>query len=84
MATPEPDNDVAKFAEYGFEPCDGDDNERCESCKKVAPLFFGDRDYWDCREGCFLCADCINDRIEADRKFGEEMSRPDESEGGET
>lgn len=80
MSTPDSSNGFARFAEYGFEPCDVDEHERCEKCKKVAPLFFGDRDYWDCREGHYYCADCLNERIEDDRKFGEEMSQREELE----
>jgi hypothetical protein len=50
--------DVTGFVKCEFEP----DNHPCEHCgKKQKQLYFGNRDYWDSREGDYYCADCVID-----------------------
>lgn len=56
------------YRAYGFDPCECEPDE-CERCKQVKPLYFGDRDYWDSREGSYLCGDCLDERIAADKKY---------------
>lgn len=58
----------ACYLAYGFEPCEFE-QDKCEQCESVAQLYFGDRDYWDNREGRYLCAKCIDARIAADAEF---------------
>jgi hypothetical protein len=59
-----------------FEPAE------CDGCNEVKPLFFGDADYWERREGSYYCAECLNKRImeieEALEKQDEEF--PDSAE----
>lgn len=45
----------------GFEPCEFETaDEECEHCgSKRGDLFFGNRDYWDSREGNYLCGSCV-------------------------
>ena len=63
MTTPE------RFAAYGFEECEFEPSA-CDECRDVKPLFFGDRDCFDSREGRYMCAECLDKRIEADIEFG--------------
>ena len=56
------------YRAYGFDPCEFEPDE-CERCKQVKPLYFGDRDYWDSREGSHLCGDCLDERIAADKEY---------------
>jgi hypothetical protein len=56
-----------RFKEYGFEPCEGGP-DKCEVCSEVKMLFFGDRDYWDSREGRYVCAECLQGRIASDNE----------------
>ena len=42
----------------GFEACDG--GGMCEKCgNESVVLFFGNPNYWDCREGDYWCAACV-------------------------
>jgi len=52
----------------GFERCEFDTNgDVCDSCnRKAEELFFGNRDYWDSREGEYWCMACIKARRRAD------------------
>lgn len=45
----------------GYEKCTfGPDKDPCEECGTPnQQLYFGDRDYWDAREGKYLCAHCV-------------------------
>ena len=45
----------------GFEKCEfGPDNDPCKKCGKTkVQLYFGNRDYWDSREGDYWCAECL-------------------------
>ena len=45
----------------GFEKCEfGQDSDPCEKCgTKNEQLYFGNRDYWDGREGTYWCAACV-------------------------
>lgn len=49
------------FSDLGFEPCNFEPDS-CELCKNIRPLYFGNRDYWDSREGSYLCAACLSER----------------------
>lgn len=62
------------YRAYGFDPCEFEPDE-CERCKQVKPLYFGDRDYWDSREGSHLCGDCLDERIAADKEYAEYMEQ---------
>lgn len=70
----------ARYAEWGFEPCEFEPDE-CDRCHRVAPLFFGDTDYWDCREGYYYCSQCLDQRIEYDladlERIRVEMQNPE-------
>ena len=52
----------------GFEACE--EGGTCEKCgDKNATLYFGNRNYWDCREGDYWCGACVialNDTNERD------------------
>ena len=50
------------YKEHGFEPCEFEP-DKCERCGKIKPLYFGDRDYWDNREGAYVCSECVDKRI---------------------
>ena len=42
----------------GFEACE--EGGTCEKCgKESATLYFGNPDYWDCREGDCWCGACV-------------------------
>ena len=42
----------------GFEACE--DGGTCEKCgNESTTLYFGNSDYWDCREGSYWCAGCV-------------------------
>lgn len=56
-----------RFKEYGFEPCEFEP-DRCDHCSEVRPLWFGNRDFFEPRDGDYWCADCIQARIEADEE----------------
>jgi hypothetical protein len=44
----------------GFEECESDEDDACEKCgKPCQPLYFGNADYWDCREGDYWCGQCV-------------------------
>ena len=45
----------------GFEKCEfGPDNDPCEKCgNKNRQLYFGNRGYWDSREGDYYCSACL-------------------------
>lgn len=62
------------YRAYGFDPC-GFEPDECERCKQVKPLYFGDRDYWDSREGSHLCGDCLDARIAADKEYAKYMEQ---------
>ncbi|TWU51538.1 hypothetical protein [Rubripirellula reticaptiva] len=67
------------YRAYGFEPCEYEPDE-CERCKQVKPLYFGDRDYWDSREGSHLCGDCLDEQIAADKEYTAYMEEMIESQ----
>lgn len=48
----------------GFVPCEfPTKGEECDRCHKPADeLFFGNTDYWDAREGDYLCELCIREQ----------------------
>ena len=46
----------------------------CDECKTVnIQLYFGDRDVWDNRDGCYKCIRCLRKQYMADmeQKFSE-------------
>ncbi|MEM1225867.1 MAG: hypothetical protein AAGJ40_09220 [Planctomycetota bacterium] len=47
--------------ETGFEACQfGPDESSCDQCgKRHCQLHFGNRDYWDAREGDYCCDSCV-------------------------
>ena len=56
---------IERFKRVGFERCLFEPDQ-CERCRQVRQLWFGDRDYWDGREGSYLCGECLDERIAAD------------------
>lgn len=40
-----------------FELCEFED--QCESCPHYGPIYFGNKDYWDAREGHYHCEECV-------------------------
>ena len=40
-----------------FELCEF--NDQCESCLHYGPIYFGNKDYWDPREGHYHCEECV-------------------------
>lgn len=57
---------MTSYLQYGFEPCNFEP-DTCEQCKQVKPLYFGDRDAFEPRDGSYLCGECIEKRILADK-----------------
>ena len=52
---------LAAMKTTGFKACEY--GGVCEKCGKVsATLYFGNPDYWDCREGDTWCGQCVIDR----------------------
>lgn len=52
----------------GFEKCEHEPsaNDPCEKCgAKNQQLYFGNVNYWDCREGDYWCAKCVRELFEA-------------------
>lgn len=68
-----------RYLVYGFEACEGGP-EKCDRCSQVTQLYFGDRDYWDCREGSSLCGECLDARIAADVYVTEMMEKQKDHE----
>lgn len=63
------DEDSAnRYLFCGFESC-GPEPGVCEQCRQLQPLYFGDRSYWDRREGSYLCGDCLDIRIANDKEI---------------
>jgi uncharacterized protein CbrC (UPF0167 family) len=62
------------YLAYGFELCETE-MSACDRCQQVKVLYFGDRDYWDSREGSYLCGDCLNERIAADKEYAAYMEQ---------
>lgn len=60
------------YRAYGFELCELGPDE-CDRCKQVKPLYFCDGDYWDSRDGSYLCGDCLDERIAADKAYAAYM-----------
>lgn len=55
-------NILQKAAEItGYVKCEFEPSyDACEACQTTfKQLYFGDRDYWDPREGRYLCAECV-------------------------
>lgn len=57
------------YRDLGFEPCEFEP-DTCEGCGETKPLYFGDRDYWEPRDGSYLCAQCLDARRQADEDYG--------------
>lgn len=51
------------FAKCEFEPSVNDPCEKCGAKKQQ--LYFGNVNYWDCREGDYWCAKCVAELFEA-------------------
>ncbi len=51
----------ATLESTGFEVCEfGPDNDPCDQCgKRQCQLYFGNRGYWDSREGDYYCESCV-------------------------
>lgn len=58
-------------ASYEFEACD--ELGECDKCHVTAKVWFGDRDYWDSREGRCLCQPCLDARINADIEYAKQF-----------
>jgi hypothetical protein len=68
---------IERFKKIGFESCEFEPDQ-CDGCRQVRQLWFGDRDYWDSREGHYLCGECLDERIAANEAFEREI----EAKGG--
>lgn len=59
-------------ASLGFEKCEFEParDEECERCNKPnVQLYFGNRDYWDSREGEYYCIDCLHDIDKSNEEY---------------
>lgn len=61
-------SDQQEYNEYGFTKCVGEPS-KCDRCKQVGQLYFGDSDYWDRRDGTYLCESCLGELITAAKDF---------------
>jgi len=52
----------------GFSVCESGADE-CDKCSKLAPLYFGNQDYWDSREGDYYCVECLRELKESNDSF---------------
>ncbi len=50
------------FTAIGFEACLFEP-DKCEACHNVRPLYFGDKDFFEPRDGRYLCAECLRLRV---------------------
>lgn len=62
-----------KYKFFGFELCQFE-ADKCERCGNVAQLYFGNKDYWDGREGDCWCSNCIDAIIQENQAFLSYMS----------
>lgn len=62
------------FSVVGFEPCESEP-DACERCGEVRPLYFGNRDYWEPRDGDYYCAECLQLLVDSihDLESGEDL-----------
>lgn len=58
---------VEKIEGTDYELCEFED--QCESCLHYGAVYFGDKDYWDSREGHYHCESCVRSRIESPELF---------------
>lgn len=63
-----------RYSAYGFDLCYFPPGP-CERCEQIKQLYFGDREYWDSREGSYFCSDCLDERIAADEEYVERMEQ---------
>lgn len=50
------------YRAFGWELCEFEP-ANCDRCGKVDSLYFGDVDYYDSREGTYLCEECLKHRL---------------------
>lgn len=62
------------YQHIGFERCHFGPDE-CDGCHNHRPLFFGDKNYWDSREGSYYCAECLDERIAHDEESIQERKQ---------
>mgnify|MGYP003436598999 CR=1 FL=1 len=56
----------------GFDECDfgSDLVGPCDKCRAThQQLYFGNVNYWDCREGDYWCANCVRKLFDANSEF---------------
>ena len=58
---------IEKIDGTDFELCEFED--QCESCLNYGPIYFGNKDCWDSREGHYHCEECVRGMVADPQNF---------------